>query len=826
MMESRLFNKDQFILVQKYSLNLSDLLESTFKALEAGDTLLAFKIADRACRLTEKPDINALLVRASILSQLDNTEDAINDFKMAHLMLPLNHTIAFSLLRLCESNLKKHFGTFSQVLHNILKTSPALSFSSEVIQWIIVSNITLMGAVWRQDDHVVGWAINKHDPLSRLQVELDGRFFSIEFSMPTPLLAEAGLGNGYNGFRLQLPDSFHQLRLGLSGWGLWGGSFMGNTLNPPALSMTHLTKQINIIVPVYAGRTDTLDCLDAIKASNNHKAYRVVVVDDASPDSMLTNALKERAQRNEITLICRPINAGFSGAVNTALALDSSRDVILLNADTLVFGDWLDRLHDAAYQCSTIGTVTPISNFGELLSYPKTMHNNQIFAIKDAAQIDQSFKNLGSNVPITIPTGVGFCLYIKRETLNAVGFFDEATFGRGYGEDTDFCLRVHQAGFRNVCAANTYIVHWGSRSFGHEKKYLVDQNIPRIHIRYSQHAEEYEQFLADKPLNDLYRKLQRHLLAQLAPPYHAILYTHTSKPHQGVTFTLIPLEIKTDQWRVNLMVSGISGIDTINYDWPKQALELREDILAAGFKHIDFNSLGHWPFEIINQLTDGFIPYQLNFVDYSGYCPRKYRLVANAVLCNDPLDNSACHRCVAELGPLVYGYVDIDSWHKRSENLLAHATKISALTTDMAQAYRRRFTGFKELKLTNKPVKQTPPILKLSRHANNTIRIAVLKASSLEEGYLQLIEHARQAEQQELSVEFMVLGDTLNNQKLQALANVFLLGHVNAEDIPSVLKMHHCSAIANFSPRADIRYAVAQMAQDFNLPMILDCNVA
>jgi len=65
MMESRLFNKDQFILAQKFSLNLSDLLESTFRALEAGDTLLAFKTADRACRLTEKPDINALLVKIS-----------------------------------------------------------------------------------------------------------------------------------------------------------------------------------------------------------------------------------------------------------------------------------------------------------------------------------------------------------------------------------------------------------------------------------------------------------------------------------------------------------------------------------------------------------------------------------------------------------------------------------------------------------------------------------------------------------------------------------------------------------------------------------------
>ena len=813
-------------IIQNFPYTLSELLEFALKNLTKEDFCTAFQLADKACRLTNQPDVNALLLRATILSKRGDITDAINDFKTAHLLMPSNQTIAFSLLRLCEADLKKHLTIFTQTLVYLLRQAPVISFNSEVITWLTHSGLAVMGAAWRQDDGIVGWAINNHDPHAKLQVELDGGFFSVETGLPTPLLVQAGLGNGYNGFRLQLPDNYHLLRLGIGGISLWGCPFIGNTPSTPPLPVKLNSTIVDVIVPVYAGRTDTLACLDTIKASINTIAYRVVVVDDASPDTLLVKALKERAQRNEITLICRPVNAGFSGAVNTALALDNSRDVILLNADTLVFGDWLDRLHAAAYQNELFGTVTPLSNHGELLSYPKAMHNNPVFDVKHAELIDQTVSLLGSKQPVTIPVGVGFCFYIKRQVLNAVGFFDEATFGRGYGEDTDFCLRVEQAGFRNVCAANTYVVHWGSRSFGTEKNYLVEQNLPQIHIRYLQHAKDYGQFLADKPLYDCCRQLQRHLLTKLVQPLKADLHLGSAESKKGASFTLKAIELLPGQWLVSLIVTGITGLDTINYDWPAQALELREDIVAAGFKNLVIKSLGAWPVDIIDQLCDGFMPYQFNFEDYSGYCPRKYRLIANAVLCNDPLDSDACNRCVAELGPLVYGYSDITSWQERTRYLIANASKISTLTPEIAKAYRRRFAAFKAFKQISHSAKKSPPLLKLSIPSKVPVRIAVLNASSLAEGFLQLIEQARKVLQQGLLVEFIVLGRTLNNNQLGQLTNVFLIGSVKEAHIEQVLKLHNCKAIANFSPCAPIRRDVTQTARQFNLPLIFDCKAA
>ena len=68
-----------------------------------------------------------------------------------------------------------------------------------------------------------------------------------------------------------------------------------------------------------------------------------------------------------------------------------------------------------------------------------------------------------------IPTGVGFCMYITRSSLNAVGLFDADRFGRGYGEENDFCMRAAKSGYKHVLAHNTFVYHAGGVSFGEEK---------------------------------------------------------------------------------------------------------------------------------------------------------------------------------------------------------------------------------------------------------------------------------------------------------------------------------------------------------------------
>ncbi|SEF74536.1 glycosyltransferase [Nitrosomonas ureae] len=817
---------------------LSDYLSIALEKLDDNDLISAFRYADRACRLSKFPNANALIVRATVLSKRGYLTDAIHDLKTVSLLMPGNHNISFSLLRLCWSDLKNHQKLFNQSLISLLRQAPTLCFNSEVATWIAGSGISAMGAAWREDEFITGWAVNTNDLESSVLIELDGDFFSVGTGIPTPWLATTGIGNGHNGFRLKLPASFNLLRIGISGNSLWGCPFVGNKHLVPTLPSSVTPPNIvDVIVPVFLGRSETLACLDAIRASNISVPHRIIVVDDCSTDENLRTALRQRAQRKEIVLVSRPINAGFSGAVNTALTLDNNHDVILLNADTLVYGNWLDRMQAAAYQSDDIATVTPLSNHGELASYPLPMQNNPVFNAKHAELIDQLFNSIGPKEAIDIPVGVGFCLYIKRKALNEIGLLNEGLYGRGYGEDTDFCLRLQARGWRNVCAANVYVVHWGSRSFNDEKQYLVAQNLPRLHAGYPHHSDEYEQFLADDPLYDLRRKIQRFLLAKVVPQYKGTLQIGTSDFNEGIAFTLKSIEKRHNQWQVNLTISGITGLDTIKYAWPEQSIELRDDLSAAGFKNLELKTFGEWPAEIIDYLTGGFIPYDMALEDYSGYCPRKYRLIRNAVICDDPVDTNECARCITELGPLVYNFRDIATWQERAQRILSKAKKISLLNDEMRNAYIRRFpklggriviggsnnldNSFSNRK--NEVSSKSQATVSLFTKLKEPLNIAVLSARSLDEGYLQLIEQAKKAIEQHLAIMFIVLGDTMNDANLQQLPNIHLTGKVPEAQIPDVLRLHNCSAIGNYSPCVHRRIQVAKVAQRFELPLVHGC---
>ncbi len=118
---------------------------------------------------------------------------------------------------------------------------------------------------------------------------------------------------------------------------------------------------------------------------------------------------------------------------------------------------------------------------------------------------------------IDIPNGTGFCLYITRECLDAVGPLSE-DFYRGYVEDIEFCLRARAKGFRNVCAASIYVGHAGSKSFGQEKRALVVRNFEVLDSRYPTYHAESAGFNAADPLAPSRRAIERAMPASARRP--------------------------------------------------------------------------------------------------------------------------------------------------------------------------------------------------------------------------------------------------------------------------------------------------------------------
>ena len=119
-------------------------------------------------------------------------------------------------------------------------------------------------------------------------------------------------------------------------------------------------------------------------------------------------------------------NLGFIGSVNSALEHIKQGDILILNSDTIVPRGFINRLADAARSSPDIGTVTPLSNNGEFVSFPIPNTANPLASRNEIERLDAISAKTNSGQIIDIPSGIGFCLYITRACLDQVG----ATFRR------------------------------------------------------------------------------------------------------------------------------------------------------------------------------------------------------------------------------------------------------------------------------------------------------------------------------------------------------------------------------------------------------------
>lgn len=223
---------------------------------------------------------------------------------------------------------------------------------------------------------------------------------------------------------------------------------------------------VEVIVPVYGNLTGVQRCLASVLRSGGQTPWHLTVIDDASPSVELERWLVDFAREHpQATVIRNARNLGFVGTVNLGMCVAGRRDVVLLNSDTEVPPGWLDRLHAAAYSGSRVGSATPFSNNATICSYPRFCEPNDLPDGHDTASLDALFARELAGRVVQVPTAVGFCMYIRRDCLDATGLFDVETFGAGYGEENDFCLRASTRGWVHVHALDVFVFHEGGASF-------------------------------------------------------------------------------------------------------------------------------------------------------------------------------------------------------------------------------------------------------------------------------------------------------------------------------------------------------------------------
>ncbi|MBP9713228.1 MAG: glycosyltransferase [Sterolibacterium sp.] len=232
---------------------------------------------------------------------------------------------------------------------------------------------------------------------------------------------------------------------------------------------------VDVIVCVHNALEDVRRCLSSVVRYSVR--CRLIIVDDGSRDDT-RDYLQTFAHEQGATLIRNEVARGYTFAANQGLRAATGGYVVLLNSDTIVTLGWVEKLVACAESDPAIGLVGPLSNTASWQSIPEIEEDGD-WAI-NALPSGVTIADMGSLIARHASHGYprmsflnGFCLMLRRAVMDEIGIFDEAAFGRGYGEENDYCLRARKAGWELALADNAYVFHAQSKSYSHEKRKLL-----------------------------------------------------------------------------------------------------------------------------------------------------------------------------------------------------------------------------------------------------------------------------------------------------------------------------------------------------------------
>jgi GT2 family glycosyltransferase len=193
-----------------------------------------------------------------------------------------------------------------------------------------------------------------------------------------------------------------------------------------------MEKDVTVIIPTFFGNQMLMNCIGTLMK--------------ASP------GVKILLYKNDV---------GWLQACNELMG-SIQTDVILLNDDTIITSDIVRTMHKMAYASESIGVVG-----GKSLSTDgNTIINYGIYVGPDGNTAHKYYGKPKEFVKIEKQQAIeGSCMYIKREVLDKIGYFDPI-YGLGYREEVDFAFRTREAGYQVVSTPEAEYIHLVSQTNG------------------------------------------------------------------------------------------------------------------------------------------------------------------------------------------------------------------------------------------------------------------------------------------------------------------------------------------------------------------------
>lgn len=570
---------------------------------------------------------------------------------------------------------------------------------------------------------------------------------------------------------------------------------------------------ISVVIPVYGSPVETLTCLRSLFDSENATDFRVIVVDDGSPDALTRDSLDKLAKAKILSLVRHSVNQGFPAACNSGFAASGTDDVVILNSDVTLSGDWLDRMVAHIATDNRIATLTPMTCDDSFTSYP-TPFQSSSFERYPLELIDAVAKNSPESA-VDTPTGVGYCMYITREILDEVGGFDTTAFKQGYGEENDFCQKAVARGYRNLVTPNIFVRHEGGVTFGKSKSTRIARAINVVEMLHPGYQERIFEFIRHDPLASIRKSLDIGLLNTVYPEGAELIVTHNLgggteravREHANALADqgICPLILRADQTDPSgYTVILRHALDSVGnnlgtYDLRLDSAALgqvlhRLRVREASVHHlIDFNWFA--PEILLTFFHEHSITYDVLLHDYFLICPRVNLTDGTGRYCGG-VNVATCQSCVINFTSHAGDRPAIIPWHERAARILRGAKAVFAPSLDTMARFDEMGFGAKihyrphvtrELSMA-RDGRRSISLGVTAQMSERNRNILIIGAISVEKGAQLLLEVARLAESQREGLHFHVLGFSAHDAELSALTNVTIHGTYEEDQLQALIR--------------------------------------
>jgi GT2 family glycosyltransferase len=547
-------------------------------------------------------------------------------------------------------------------------------------------------------------------------------------------------------------------------------------------------KVIDVVIHVGRGQPQALPCLESVLATAG-PSRQVIVIDDATDDPLLSATLFELATAGRIELIRNGVSRGLTRSVNQALALHPTHDAVLLDARTLAFGDWLERLRAAAYASAATGVATPLSNTRSFSS----------LAPPEASALHTLASSVHPGVTPVVPVAASPCLYLRRDCLHDVGALDEKLFGDGPGGEIDLCLRAGARGWVHRLAADVFVSCAGDDGQRTEARSAPLERARRLlSLRHPRYDRLIADFQLQSPLPDLCRRLDEQRLRAvegrfvllvtlaLAGGVDRVVAERCRRLRAQGSFPLVLRPAAAgDSGNCELWTDAVAT-SHLRYRIPENLAELTALLGGLRLDGIEIHHFLHLDPRVIDAVRGLGRPYEVFVHDYAWICPRITLIDGSGRYCGEPAV-AVCKACVQRHGSHLGESIAVPALRQRSARWLRDARRVIAPSEDAAARLGRHFPGLAVEQQPHTEISRSPPLSPRVAQGR-PLRVALIGGLGAHKGYRVLLACARDARARRLPLEFIVIGYTENNAQLEKTGKVFVTGHYSDGEVAHLLR--------------------------------------